>query len=209
MAIPSPARALFLVLATAFAGAALLAVAPAAEAKTVWLCKPGKADNPCLGSLETTHYSSSGSSHVANPRNARRPRIDCFHVYPTVSEQMGPNSDREVEPQQEAIAEYQAARFSQRCRVFAPMYRQLTLSSIASPPSEEELRAAARLAYGDVRDAFRLYLRRHNRGRGFVLIGHSQGTYMLTELIRRQVDRAPRVRERLVSALLFGGNVTT
>jgi hypothetical protein len=89
------------------------------------------------------------------------------------------------------------------------MYRQLTLSSIASPPSEEELRAAARLAYRDVRDAFRLYLRRYNRGRGFVLIGHSQGTYMLTELIRRQVDRAPGVRERLVSALLLGGNVTT
>jgi Protein of unknown function (DUF3089) len=60
-----------------------------------------------------------------------------------------------------------------------------------------------------VRDAFRLYLRRYNRGRGFVLIGHSQGTYMLTELIRRQVDRARGVRERLVSALLLGGNVTT
>ena len=156
MAIPSVARALVLLLATAFAGAALLAVAAEAEARTVWLCKPGKAENPCLGSLETTHYSSSGSSHVTNPRNARRPRIDCFYVYPTVSEQMGPNSDREVEPQQEAIAEYQAARFSQRCRVFAPMYRQLTIGHLVSGAETTPEQAA--LAYGDVAAAWQSYL---------------------------------------------------
>jgi hypothetical protein len=188
--------------------AAFLLCACMAEAKTVWLCKPGAQPNPCKGSLETTVYSPSGASHVENPANARRPKIDCFYVYPTVSEQQGPNANREVDPQQEAIAKYQAARFSQRCRVFAPMYRQLTLLTIASPPPEEELRAAARRAYRDVRNAFLDYLRNYNRGRGFVLLGHSQGSYMLTELIRRQIDRVPRVRERLVSAMLLGGNVT-
>src|SRR5918997_3215764 len=158
--------------------AALGASPAAAGADTVWLCKPGAQPNPCRGSLETTVYSSSGESRVVRPRNARRPRIDCFYVYPTVSEERGPNSDRDPDRTEVAIAEYQAARFSQRCRVFAPMYRQLTLASIASPPPEDEFRRAAWRAYRDVRDAFLLYLRRFNRGRGFVLIGHSQGSYL-------------------------------
>ena len=191
------------------ATAAGLLLASPAGAKTVWLCKPGAQPNPCRGSLATTVYSSSGDAHVEQPANARRPKIDCFYVYPTVSEQRGPNSDREVEPQEETIAKYQAARFSQRCRVFAPMYRQLTLLTIANPPPEDELRAAGLRAYRDVRNAFRDYLRNYNHGRGFVLLGHSQGSYMLTELIRRQIDKAPKVRDRLVSALLLGGNVTT
>lgn len=205
---PTPERLVTAAAACALAFALLAAGPAGAAADTVWLCKPGVQPNPCRGSLETTVYSSSGESRVVHPRNARRPRVDCFYVYPTVSEERGPNSDREPGRTEEAIAEYQAARFSQRCRVFAPMYRQLTLASIASPPPEEEFRRAAWIAYRDVRDAFLLYMRRFNRGRGFILVGHSQGSYLLTQLIRRQVDRAPRVRRRLVSALLLGGNVT-
>jgi len=40
-----------------------------------------------------------------------------------------------------------------------------------------------------------------------VLIGHSQGTSRLRQLIREQIDPKPEVRSRLVSALLLGGNV--
>jgi DUF3089 family protein len=51
------------------------------------------------------------------------------------------------------------------------------------------------------------YLRNHNGGRGGVLIGHSQGTYILRQLIRAEIDPRAKVRRRLVSALLLGGNV--
>jgi hypothetical protein len=66
---------------------------------------------------------------------------------------------------------------------------------------------AVAIAYGDVRDAWRDYLAHDNRGRGVVLIGHSQGAGMLTQLIRREIDRNPKVRRRLVAAYLMGGNV--
>jgi hypothetical protein len=84
------------------------------------------------------------------------------------------------------------------------MYRQLTLQAIAAPVTPTDRLAA----YGDVRDAWREYLRRYNKGRGFVLIGHSQGSFMLRELVKREIDRKKSVRARLVSALLLGGNVT-
>ncbi len=114
------------------------------------------------------------------------------------------NADRRIEAEQRAVARQQASRFSRICRPYAPVYRQLTLAAIQRPETPP---SAARRAYLDVRNAWREYLRRHNRGRGVVLIGHSQGTYMLRELVRREIDRKPDVRRRLVSALLLGGNV--
>jgi hypothetical protein len=185
---------------------ALPASASAGESDTVWLCKPGSKPNPCRDTLETTVYAPDGAAHTENPPFARRPKVDCFYVYPTVSGQPGINADRSIDPEQVAIAQQQASRFSRRCRVYAPVYRQLTLAALLSA-SDEEMAAGAALAYADVLAAWRDYLRNHNHGRGVVLIGHSQGTYMLRYLIRTVIDPNPRLRERLVSAVLLGGNV--
>jgi hypothetical protein len=85
------------------------------------------------------------------------------------------------------------------------MYRQLTLSAINSGTGDTpEARA---LAYGDVLSAWQDYLTNYNDGRGVVLIGHSQGTLMLTHLITTEIDPDPSLRSLLVSALLIGGNV--
>jgi hypothetical protein len=60
-AMPAPLRVLLALLI-----AAALAPAAAAEAKTVWLCKPGLSGDPCSPGLDTTRSrpsaSSSGSS---------------------------------------------------------------------------------------------------------------------------------------------------
>jgi Protein of unknown function (DUF3089) len=41
-----------------------------------------------------------------------------------------------------------------------------------------------------------------------VLIGHSQGTFNLTQLAAEEIDPRRKARRKLVSALLLGGNVT-
>jgi hypothetical protein len=183
----------------------LVLLTPSAVAGTTWLCRPGVNPDPCFGSLQTTVIDSSGQSHVENPRNAKRPRIDCFYVYPTVSDDKTTNSDLSIDPEENAIALFQAARFSQRCRVFAPMYRQVTLQGINAPSPPPD---ALLTAYSDVRAAWNEYMRRYNHGRGVVLIGHSQGSGMLEELIRQKIDPFPAARRQLVSAILPGGNVT-
>src|SRR5919198_314336 len=111
---------------------------------------------------------------VEDLKPARHPKIDCFYVYPTVSDQKQAVATRAIDPQERSIALYQAARYSRVCRVFAPMYRQLTLQGIAQP--RRSLVGAA--AYADVAQAWRTYLKHDNRGRGIVLIGHSQGTFV-------------------------------
>jgi hypothetical protein len=40
-----------------------------------------------------------------------------------------------------------------------------------------------------------------------VLVGHSQGTFVLRRLLRAEIDPRPAVRRQLVSAVLLGGNV--
>lgn len=194
------------IIALAAALLAGLAFSSGAAAKTTWLCKPGLGSNPCRGSLQTTVIAPDGTSRVETAKNARHPSIDCFYVYPTVSEQPTVNANKHIDPQQVAIAQYQAARFSEVCDVYAPVYRQLTLQGISSPESLDP--AAVKLAYGDVLKAWREYLHRFNDGRGVVLIGHSQGTGMLTKLLRSVIERKRAQRRRLVSALLLGGNVT-
>lgn len=197
------AVAAVLTAALAAAAAAAVGAAPAA-ADTAWLCRPGVA-GPCGGSLETTVVTPDRrpTGVVRTPK--RRQPVDCFYVYPTVSEQPTAIADLSIDPELRSIAHYQAGRFASVCRVFAPVYRQMTLAALAGAVP---ITAADReVGYRDVRAAWREYLRRHNRGRGVVLIGHSQGTFMLRRLIRDEIDRRPAVRRRLVSALLLGGNV--
>jgi hypothetical protein len=82
------------------------------------------------------------------------------------------------------------------------VYRQVTVPSLGGTVSA----AAAKLAYRDVLAAWKEYLAKDNKGRGVVLIGHSQGAGHLQELIRTRIDGRP-VSRRLVSAILLGGNV--
>jgi hypothetical protein len=177
-----------------------------APSNTVWLCRPGLADDPCEGDLTTTVFPADGTSTVEQVSRPTDPAIDCFYVYPTVSNQATTNADLTIDPEEKAVAVQQAARFSQVCKVYAPLYRQLTLLAITTAGLDTQ--AARDLAYADVISAWQDYMAHYNNGRPFVLIGHSQGTMMLTQLIKSEVDPNSNVRQQLVSALLLGGNVT-
>jgi hypothetical protein len=63
------------------------------------------------------------------------------------------------------------------------------------------------LAYGDVEAAFSYYMEHYNKGRKFVLMGHSQGTAMLTQLVINKFDMDAELRKQLISALLIGGGI--
>ena len=196
-----------LALALSLALVALALPTARARASTVWLCRPGLADNPCTPGLGTTLYANDGSVEgVYTPKVRRKPPIDCFYVYPTVSDDKSDNSDLSVDPEERSIALYQAARYSGQCRLFAPMYRQITLTRLLQglDTITPEIRETA---YASALSGWRAYLRKFNHGRPFVLIGHSQGTVVLRRLIAEQIDKRRGLRRRLVSAILLGGNV--
>jgi hypothetical protein len=64
----------------------------------------------------------------------------------------------------------------------------------------------ALLAYADVANAWRTYLARYNKGRPFVLVGHSQGSLMLQQIIKNEIEGKPIARQMRL-AILPGYNL--
>ena len=169
-----------------------------------WLCKPGSHD-ACDVDLTTTVIAPDGKlSRETWAADASAP-IDCFYVYPTVSTDPTPNSDMIADDAERNVIRQQFARFASKCRAYAPMYRQITLAGLRLMLGGAKPGASLDhgLQYDDVRDAWRYYLEHDNQGRGFVLVGHSQGSFILAELIRQEIDGKP-VAARMVSAILAG-----
>ncbi|MQA89275.1 MAG: DUF3089 domain-containing protein [Gemmatimonas sp.] len=168
-----------------------------------WLCRPGRAD-ACAIDLSTTIIAASGTltreEWTADPDAP----IDCFYVYPTVSTDQSEFSDMEANEAELNVVRQQFARFTSQCRLYAPMYRQVTLQGLRVRTGGTSL--ASGLNYQDVLNAWNHYLENDNGGRGIILIGHSQGAYILTELIRQEIDGRP-VQDQFVSAMLLGATV--
>ncbi|HEX4949223.1 MAG TPA: DUF3089 domain-containing protein [Blastocatellia bacterium] len=170
-----------------------------------WLCRPGRKD-ACAADLTTTVVAASGklTTEKFTP-NANAP-IDCFYVYPTVSLDPTPNSDMNAGPEELRVVQHQLARFGSQCRIYAPLYRQVTLTALRANMSGKPMAADRTLGYNDVLEAWKYYLEHDNQGRGVVLIGHSQGSGVLTTLIKNEIDGKP-IQSKIVSALLLGTNV--
>ena len=174
------------------------------EGTANWLCHAALADvdNLCLQDLDATVVNPDATTSLEPHVPAVDPPIDCFYVYPTVSVDEGDNADLVRNDEELFIIREQAARLSRVCRVFAPLYRQLTIGGIFNAGAD-----ARTLAYGDVVDAFSQYMGHHNDGRGVVLVGHSQGTGHLSRLLQDTIEVDDYLSDKLVAVYLLGGTI--
>lgn len=170
-----------------------------------WLCRPGRAD-ACAVDLNATALMPNGETKIeawsANPNAA----IDCFYVYPTISNDPTPNSDMTPGPEEKRAVQEQFARFGSECRLFAPVYRQVTLAGLRNSMQGQPSAIDPKMAYGDVVAAWNHYLQNDNNGRGVILVGHSQGARLLGELVKNEIEGKP-VQSKMVSAYLIGFNI--
>ncbi len=85
------------------------------------------------------------------------------------------------------------------------MYRQITLAGLRRMLTAGGGGASLEKGpqYDDVKDAWNYYLQNDNKGRGVVLVAHSQGSFILNRLIREEIDGKP-IQSRMVSAILLG-----
>ena len=194
--------------------AAILAAPAAAQSPTPvdysrpasWLCLPGRGDT-CSTPLRTTALNPNGYGSTGLSTVAKAPKIDCFIVYPTVSRDPGMNSDLVPgDGEEKASIGSQFARLSGVCRPFAPLYRSMTLGAVTAAATGADVTGPAALAFGDIRAAWKNYLATRNQGRPFVLVGHSQGSLMLIQLLARDIEGRPEAR-KMKLAILPGFNV--
>jgi hypothetical protein len=171
-----------------------------------WLCLPGRADI-CSTPLRTTALNPNGYGSTGLSTIEKDSGVDCFVVYPTVSRDSGMNSDLTPgEGEEKANVTSQFARFSGACKIYTPMYRQMTLAAVAAASAGADVTKPAMLAYADVRSAWKEYLAKHNKGRPYVLLGHSQGSLMIQQLIANEIEGKPEAK-RLKLAIIPGFNL--
>jgi hypothetical protein len=177
---------------------------------SLWLCRPDLADNKCKINLDATVINANGSTSVEKYKAADNPAIDCFFVYPTVSLDPGWASDWTADKMEIDDIKLQFARFGATCRQFAPIYRQTTLTALrvasgGPQPAGERLPQGVG-GYNDVLDAWNWYMANENKGRGVVLIGHSQGAGVLARLIAAEIEGKP-AQKQFISAIILGSAV--
>jgi hypothetical protein len=170
-----------------------------------WLCRPGASDL-CAAPVVATVIQGDGSRTIRILKPNPSAPIDCFYVYPTVSEDPAGNSSMTGGPGEEQAVAQQFAAFASVCRPFAPIYRQVTIAGVEAVLRHEPLPVDFKLPYEDVRAAWRHYLAHDNGGRGVVLIGHSQGSRILARLIAHEIEGRPEQR-LLAGALILGFDV--
>lgn len=196
--------------------AALLGVAPANAAPSptpdtpdyadpaTWLCRPGGSADVCGRSDQTAVVlRADGSTSTERFRADPQAPIDCFYVYPTISLDPGGNATMKVGKEEVAVVNQQFARFGAVCRRYAPLYRQVTLAALHANMRGAPIPSDRTMAYADVKRAWDYYLAHDNHGRGVVLIGHSQGSGVLAQLVKNEIDGKP-VQRQIVSVILAG-----
>lgn len=197
------------VAASAIAPATEPAVAPGgidyAKPET-WLCRPGRQD-VCAQPLSVTTIAADGTRTrgAAMVANASAP-IDCFYVYPTVSNDPGGNSDMNAGPEELGVTFAQFSPLRTQCRLYAPLYRQVTIAALRSRFTGTPMATDWAMAYNDTLAAWRHYLAHDNQGRGVVLIGHSQGARILADIVAKEIEGQP-VHKQIVSVIPIGSNL--
>ncbi|HWK36599.1 DUF3089 domain-containing protein [Sphingomonas sp.] len=169
-----------------------------------WLCRPDQPTDVCARSnQDAVVLRADGSTSVERFRADPRAPVDCFYVYPTVSRDPGGNALMEIGEEEVAVVNQQFARFGTVCRRFAPLYRQVTLAALHANMRGAPIPVDRQMAYDDVKRAWDYYLARENHGRAVVLIGHSQGSGVLAQLVKNEIDGKP-IQRRILSVILAG-----
>jgi Protein of unknown function (DUF3089) len=173
--------------------------------KENWLCRPDIGDefNVCQRDLATTIIFADGTTQLEESPAAENQPVDCFYVYPTVSPDASDNSDLVADAERD-FTYIQAARYRSVCKLFAPLYRQITVAALFSDKYYDP--EISDVAYADVLDAFKFYVA-NAKGRGFILIGHSQGSTHLIRLIQEEIEADPYLASRMIAAHLIGMTV--
>jgi len=151
---------------------------------------------------DTTYWYSCGDeSHAA----------DVFYVYPTVATysfvENGSSWFADItrpEMREEANGNQ---RFNMMLygeyNFYAPYYRQMIFEAYQQPASM--LVQLVETPAQDIRDAFQYYMTHYNHGRPFFLIGHSQGSQVLIELLKKGMTAEQR--QQMVAAYCIGYHV--
>lgn len=134
--------------------------------------------------------------------------VDVFYLYPTAWSNSNPNpqicaiDEPSMLTQAPAAFARQATAFETVGNIFAPYYRQDNSSSV------DRWSVIAGIPTLDATAAFDYYITHLNNGRPFILLGHSQGSTVLTNILAGYLRDHPEILRRMVAAYIIGSPIT-
>jgi hypothetical protein len=186
------ARRILVLTVAALAASALLATAAAAA--------PVKAPD----------YQSRSNWLYLPSKSVQQKKVAVFYVYPTAYSRLpgGPIyatiKDPRMVPGAQVAFQRQATAFRTVGDVYAPYYRQIDATYQLSLPFAQQKKNIAGIPSTDVFAAFKHFIKHFDRGRPYILAGHSQGSAVLANLLATYMKVHPVVYKRMIVAYVPG-----
>jgi hypothetical protein len=135
--------------------------------------------------------------------------FDVFFVHPSTYDTkkyglIAPITDKKIKKRSDDAVAAQASVFKDKCNIYAPRYRQMSIAALGM--SEVERASYLAVVESDVLAAFEYYLKHYNNGRPYFLASHSQGSNVLLFLLKKHRDLVRN--DQLVAAYLIGWTFT-
>ncbi|MBQ9605620.1 MAG: DUF3089 domain-containing protein [Lachnospiraceae bacterium] len=136
--------------------------------------------------------------------------VDLFFVYPTVfGGEEYPDIDDNAIIRAVARANYAktASCFESSCNIYAPYYRQTNMNVASSLTGKEYEEYQMQEQRTDVYAALDYYFANYNKGKPFILAGHSQGACMVKIILGEYMQAHPELLDRMVAAYPIGFSI--
>ncbi|MCX5679578.1 MAG: DUF3089 domain-containing protein [Candidatus Omnitrophica bacterium] len=163
-----------------------------------WAALPDNVDNADFAPANTKY-----------PESQTNAPADVFFIHPTtavtaVNNWNIPIDDAAAVKDLDTIL-FCASVFNAAAKVYAPRYREAAFYAFFDDKTDSGIKAID-LAYHDVEQAFLYYIKHYNRGRPFILAGHSQGSIHGFRLLQEHII-GTTLMDRMIASYLIGGTI--
>jgi len=166
-------------------------------------------------SQNATDYSISTNWLSLPSSTATQKKVDVFYLIDTTYQKPDANApnictinDPIMEKGAKAAYSRTATAFEPVANIYAPYYRQVDAMYKKSLPIEEQNKIVGGIPTSDGLAAFDYFIKHYNKGRPFILAGHSLGSNILANLLSEYMKKNPGVYKRMIAAYVIGYSIT-
>ncbi len=164
-----------------------------------WAALPDRSDSADFSPANTKY-----------PESQALAAADVFFIHPTTAVTARDNwnipiDDAAAVRDLDNILIFCASAFNSAAKIYAPRYREAAFYAFFDDKTDSGVKAVE-LAYHDIERAFLYYIKYYNKGRPFILAGHSQGSIHGYRLLQEKITGTP-LMDRMIAAYLVGGAI--
>jgi hypothetical protein len=171
--------------------------------------------NPSSTNQNATDYSISANWLALPTSTTTKKKVDVFYLSDTTYQKPNPSApnigainDPAMQQGAKAAFSRTATAFQPLANIYAPYNRQVDAMYKKSLPIPQQLALEDGIPTSDAMGAFDYYIKHYNKGRPFILAGHSQGSNLTANILSEYMKKNPKVYKRMIAAYVIGYSIT-